>query len=49
MMNTLSTFWKERQRIKNGNPRHGRQYKMMKIVSIKDITHNIEFNRLFVG
>ena len=47
-MNTISTFWKENQRIKNRNLHHGRQYKMI-IVSIKDITHNIEFNRLFVG
>lgn len=42
-------FWKKKQRIKNGIPLDGKQHKMVKIVSIKDIMHNIEFNRLFVG
>lgn len=49
MMNTILIFWKKKQRIKNGIPFDGKQHKMVKIVSIKDITHNIEFNRLFVG
>lgn len=40
---------KKKQRIKNGIPLDGKQHKMVKIVSIKDIMHNIEFNRLFVG
>ena len=49
MMNTILIFWKKKHRIKNGIPLDGKQRKMVKIVSIKDIMHNIEFNRLFVG
>lgn len=49
MMNTILIFWKKKQRIKNGIHLDGKQHKMVKIVSIKDIMHNIEFNRLFVG